>query len=161
MYPKELGIAVFALLLVIYLIVRQLQERRVSWSSLGLPAIVAIVLGGMFFSNNPTLGGAIAIACGTAFGLLTGVIGGRLIRLWRGQDGVVYQKGDWRYLLVLLAFIAIRIVARFALGQVLSSTILDDAFIAALISAFLGRAVIVLMRVAPLTGQRFGSLPSR
>lgn len=161
MHSSELVTAMIGLLIVIYMIVRQFQERRVTWNSLRLPAIVAIVLGGLFLNNNPTLGGGIAIVAGMAFGLLTGIIGGQLIRVWRGQDGVIYQKGDWRYLVTLLIFIAIRIVARVALGHVLSQTILDDAFIAALIGNYLGRAGSVLLRVAPLAGRRFGPLPSR
>lgn len=161
MNPSELVNAVIALLVVIYMIVRQLQERRVSWNSLRLPAIAAVVLGGLFLYNNPTLGGAVAAASGVAFGLLTGIIGGQIIRVWRGQDGVVYQKGDWRYLLTLLAFIAIRIVARLTLGHILSPTILDDAFVAAVVGNYLGRAGSVLLRVAPLSGGRFGSLSPR
>lgn len=161
MNPHDLVGAGIALLIVIYMIVRQLQERRVSWNSLRLPAIVAVVLGGLFLYNNPTLGGGVAAIIGMILGLLTGVIGGQFIRLWRGQDGAIYQKGDWRYLVTLVVFIAIRIVARVTLGHLLSQTILDDAFVAAVIGNYLGRAATVLLRVASLTGRGLGSLSPR
>lgn len=157
MTHSELVSAAIALLIVIYLIVRQFQERSVSWKSLRFPVLAAVVCGVLFVYSNPALDGYVAVAGGAMFGLLTGVLGAQFVRLWRGQDGVVYQKGDWRYLLILLAFIALRIVARVALGHVLSQTVMDGALIAAIIGNYLGRAATVLMRVAPLSP----FLPSR
>ena len=47
-------------------------------------------------------------------GVGTGLTSGQLVRVWRDEaTGIVFQRGGWRYLIVLVALLLVRVLIRF------------------------------------------------
>ena len=165
MSTSTLTTIVIALCLVGFIMYRQMARRLVSQRGLLLPALLGILLGGVFVSANPTLAADAAVAAGVVFGVLSGLVSGQFMLIWRdGKTGGVYQQGSWRYLIAVLALLVIRVAARFALqaaGYALDEVALNDAFLAAIVGNYLGRSIRIALRVLPLIGGSFSNLPVR
>ncbi len=165
MSTSTLATIVIAFCLVGFILYRQMGQRLVSQRGLLLPALLGVLLGGIFVTTTPTVEADVAVAVGAAFGVLSGLVSGRFMRVWRDErTGWVYQKGSWRYLIAVLVLVVIRIAARFALqaaGYALDEVALNDAFIAAIVGNYLGRAIRIALRVLPLVGGNLGNLPAR
>lgn len=165
MSTSTLSTLVIALCLIGFIMYRQMARRLVSQRGLLLPALLGVLLTGIFVSANPTLAAAAAVAVGAAFGVLSGLVSGQFMLVWRdGKTGGVYQQGSWRYLIAVLVLIAIRIAARFALqasGYAVDEVVLNDALLAAIVGNYLGRSIRIALRVLPLLGGSFSNLPAR
>lgn len=156
---------VIALCLVGFIMYRQMTQRLVSQRGLALPALLGVLLGGIFVTTTPTLEADVLVALGAACGVLSGLVSGQFVRVWRDeQTGSIYQKGSWRYLIAVLALLVIRVAARYALQAgryAIADVALNDAFIAVVVGNYLGRTIRLALRALPLVGGSLGNLPAR
>lgn len=143
-----------ALALVVFVFSRQLIERPIAPSGLLIPLVLCVALGGMFLASKPASDAVAAVSIGVVFGVCTGLLSGQLMRIWRDEaTGVVLQRGGWRYLLVIIALLLVRVLIRFVLsasGNHIDETALNAAFIAAIVGNLLGRDIRVALRALPL-----------
>ena len=97
---------------------------------------------------------AMAVLVGGGLGFLTGLASGQVVRVWRDSStGVVYQRGGWSYVLVLLGLFAVRLMIYIVfqkMGIGISMALLNGTFIALAVSNYLGRTINVHMRAAAL-----------
>lgn len=154
-----------ALGIVVFIFARQIVQRPVTQRNLLLPVIVSIALGGFFLLSHPTVEGIVAVVIGAALGIGTGLLSGQLIQVWRDErSGTIFQRGGWRYLIVLIALLLARVLIRFAFlrsGSAVDEMALNAALIAALVGNFLGRDICTALRALPLVGGSFAKLSSR
>ena len=156
---------VLALALVVFIFVRQMIQRPVTQRSLLLPVVVCVVLAGAFLASHPAFEAVAAVVIGLVFGIGTGLVSGQVMRVWRdAATGIVLQRGGWRYLLVIIALLLVRVLIRFVLiwsGAAVDEIALNAAFIAAIAGNFLGRDIVIALRALPLAGGSFANLSSR
>jgi hypothetical protein len=154
-----------ALFLVIFIFVRQIIQRPVTRRSLLLPLIVSVASGGVFLLSHSTFEGIIAVLSGALFGVGTGLISGRVIRVWCDEaTGIVLQRGGWRYALVLIVLLLLRVLIRIVFiraGGAVDEAALNAALIAALVGNFLGRDIHIALRALRLSGGSFARLSGR
>ncbi len=157
--------ALVALVIVVFIFVRQIIQRPVTQRSLLLPLIVSVALGGMFLVGHPAPEGIAAVVIGAVLGVGTGLVSGQVVRVWRDEaTGIVFQRGGWRYLIVLIVLLLARVLIRFLFiwsGSAVDETALNAALIAALVGNFLGRDILTALRALPLAGGSFTNLSSR
>lgn len=154
-----------ALVIVVFIIARQIIQRPVTQQSLLLPLILSVAFGGMFLVSHPTPEGIAAVVIGTVLGVGTGLVSGQVVRVWRDEaTGIVFQYGGWRYLIILIALLLARVLIRFVFiwsGSPVDEMALNAALIAALVGNFLGRDIRTALRALPLAGGSFTKLSSR
>lgn len=157
--------ALLALAIVVFIFTRQIIQRPVTQLNLLLPLILSVALGAVFLGGHPAPEGITAVVIGAVLGVGTGLLSGQLIRVWRDEaTGVIFQRGGWRYLIVLIALLLARVLIRFLLirsGSAIDETALNAALIAALVGNFLGRDICTALRALPLAGGSFTNLSSR
>ena len=157
--------AVLALVNVLFIFVRQIVQRPVTQRSLLLPPILSVALGGVFLAGHPAPEGIAAVIFGIGVGVGTGLISGQVIRVWRDEaTGIVFQRGGWRYLIVLIVLLLARVLIRLVFirsGSMANETALNAALIAALVGNFIGRDIRTALRALPLAGGSFTKLSSR
>lgn len=151
------------LLVIGYMVYRLCVPQPVTSRNLFLPLAGAAYLTLLYVSRATTTT-EIAIGIGaTLAGVTTGIAGASVVRLWRDEvTGMVMQRGGWKYLLVLLGLIVVRIllrVAAHALKLNVSETGLNDAFIGMAVGNYAGRAVLVGLRALALRGVDGKALP--
>lgn len=156
---------VLALALVIFIFARQMMQRPVTQRGLLLPLMVGVVLGGVFLARQPAFVAVAAVGIGLVLGLSTGLVSGQVMRVWRDEaTGIVWQRGGWRYLLVVIALLLVRVLIRFVLiasGIAVDEATLNVAFIAAIVGNFWGRDIVIAWRALLLAGGSFAKLSSR
>ena len=156
---------VVALVIVVFIFVRQIIQRPVTQQSLLLPLILSVALGGVFLVSHPAPEGIAAVITGAVLGVGTGLVSGQVVRVWRDEaTGIVFQRGGWRYLIVLIVLLLARVLIRFVFmrsGSAVDETALNAALIAALVGNFLGRDILIALRALPLVGGSFTKLSSR
>ena len=157
--------ALLALVIVVFIFARQIIQRPVTQQSLLLPLILSVALGGVFLVSHPAPEGIVAVVIGAVLGVGTGLVGGQLIRVWRDEaTGIIFQRGGWRYLIVLIVLLLARVVIRFLFttsGSAIDEMALNAALIAALVGNFVGRDILIALRALPLAGGSFAKLSSR
>src|SRR5207237_8541982 len=130
-----------------------------------MPLILSVVLGGVFLISHPALGAVAAVIIGALLGVGTGLVSGQVVRVWRDEaTGIVFQRGGWRYLIVLIVLLLARVLIRFVFiwsGSAVDETALNAALIGALVGNFLGRDIRTALRALPLAGGSFTKLSSR
>jgi hypothetical protein len=148
------------------MVYRQFVTRPVTRRDLLLPLIGGIYLGVTYFAagQSPRMTDMMMVAGATLFGLATGVASAAVVRVWRdGATGLVMQRGGWKYLLVLVGLILIRVLLRvvaYALKLHVDETALNDAFIGMAVGNYGGRALLVGIRALALLGWNPGALPA-
>jgi membrane protein CcdC involved in cytochrome C biogenesis len=155
---------VVALVLVVFIVTRQIVERPVTQRSLLLTPILSAAFGGTFLVGHPAPAGIAAVVIGAAIGTGTGLLSGQVIRVWRDEaTGVVLQRGGWRYLIILIALLLARVLIRllFTRSGAVDTTALNAALIAALVGTVLGRDLRTTLRALPLAGGSIARLSSR
>jgi hypothetical protein len=157
--------ALLALVIVVYIFVRQIIQRPVTQRNLLMPLILSVALGGVFLVGHPVPEGIAAVIIGAALGVGTGLVSGQVVRVWRDEaTGIVFQHGGWRYLIVLIVLLLARVLIRYVFiwsGSAVDETALNAALIAALVGNFLGRDIRTALRALPLAGGSFTKLSSR
>ena len=157
--------ALLALAIVVYIFARQIIQLPVTQRSLLMPLILSVALGGVFLLGHPAPEGIAAAVIGAMLGVGTGLVSGQLIRVWRDEaTGIIFQRGGWRYLIVLITLLLARVLIRFLFmrsGSVVDETALNAALIAALVGNFLGRDIRTALRALELSGGSFTQLTSR
>jgi hypothetical protein len=157
--------ALLAVGIVVFIFARQIIQRPVTQLSLLLPLILSVALGGVFLVSHPTPEGIAAVTIGAVLGVGTGLVSGQVVRVWHDEaTGIVFQRGGWRYLIVLIVLLLARVLIRFLFmrsGSAVDETALNAALIAALVGNFLGRDIRTALRALPLTGGSFTKLSSR
>ena len=157
--------ALLALVIVVFIFVRQIIQRPVTQMNLLLPMILSVALGGVFLVGHPAPEGIAAVAIGAMLGVGTGLVSGQVVRVWRDEaTGIVFQRGGWRYLIVLIVLLMARVLIRFLFiwsGSAVDEVALNAALIAALVGNFLGRDIRTALRALPLAGGSFTNLSSR
>src|ERR1700730_15113729 len=111
-----------------------------------MPLILSVVLGGVFLAGHPAPERIAAVFIGAALGVGTGLLSGQVVRIWRDETtGIVFQRGGWRYLIVLIVLLLARVLIRFLFiwsGSEVDETALNAALIAALVGNLLGRDIL-------------------
>ena len=157
--------ALLALVIVVFIFARQMIQLPVTQRSLLMPLILSVALSGVFLVGHPAPEGTAAVVIGAMLGVGTGLVSGQLIRVWRDEaTGIVFQRGGWRYLIVLIVLLLARVLIRFLFmrsGSAVDETALNAALIAALVGNFLGRNIRTALRALPLAGGSFTKLSSR
>jgi hypothetical protein len=153
-----------ALVIVVFIFARQIIQRPVTQQSLLLPLILSVALGGVFLVGHPAPEGITAVIIGVAMGVGTCLVSGQVIRVWRDEaTSIVFQRGGWCYLIVLVVLLLARVLIRFLFiwsGIAVDETALNAALIAALVGNFLGRDVRIALRALKLSGGSFTKLSS-
>lgn len=156
---------VVALALISFILARQLMERPVTQRGLLLPLVVCVLLGVWFLAGQPASVAILFVSLGLVFGVGTGLVSGQFMRVWRdAATDAVMQRGGWRYLLVIIALLLVRVLIRFGLiasGVTVDEMALNDAFIAAIVGNFVGRDIVIALRALSLAGGSFAKLSSR
>ena len=157
--------ALLALVIIVFIFARQMIQLPVTQRSLLMPLILSVTLGGVFLVGHPAPEGTAAVVIGAMRGVGTGLVSGQLVRVWRDEaTGIVFQRGGWRYLIVLIVLLLARVLIRFLFmrsGSAVDETALNAALIAALVGNFLGRNIRTALRALPLAGGSFTKLSSR
>jgi hypothetical protein len=157
--------ALLAVVIVVFIFVRQIIQLPVTQRSLLMPLILSVALGGVFLVGHPAPEGIAAVVIGAVLGVGTGLVSGQVIRVWRDEaTGIVFQRGGWRYLIVLIALLLARVLIRFVFiwsGSAVDETALNAALIAALVGNFVGRDIRIALRALSLSGGSFTKLSSR
>ena len=157
--------AALALVIVVFIFARQIIQLPVTQRSLLLPLLLSLVLGGVFLVSHPAPEGIVAVLIGVVLGVGTGLVSGQVIRVWRDEaTGIVFQRGGWRYLIVLIVLLLARVLIRFVFiwgGSAIDEAALNAALIAALVGNFLGRDIRTALRALSLSGGSFTKLSSR
>jgi hypothetical protein len=157
--------ALLALVIVVFIVARQIIQRPVTQRSLLMALILSVALGGVFLVGHPAPEGIAAVIIGAVLGVGTGLVSGQVIRVWRDEaTGIIFQRGGWRYLIVLIALLLARVLIRFVFiwsGSAVDETALNAALIAALVGNFLGRDIRIALRALKLSGGSFTKLSSR
>ena len=157
--------AVVALAIVVFIIARQIMQLPVTQRSLLMPLVLSVALGGVFLVGHPAPGRIAAVFIGAVLGVGTGLVSGQVVRVWRDEaTGIVFQRGGWRYLIVLIVLLMARVLIRFVFirsGSAVDETALNAALIAALVGNFLGRDIRTALRALVLSGGSFTQLFSR
>ncbi len=154
-----------ALVIVVFIFARQIIQLPVTQRSLLMPLILSVALGGVFLVSHPAPEGIAAVIIGAVLGVGTGLVSGQLIRVWRDEaTGIIFQRGGWRYLIVLIALLLARVLIWFVFMRIDSAvdeTALNAALIAALVGNFVGRDIRTALRALSLSGGSFAKLSSR
>jgi hypothetical protein len=162
---SQIVTAALAVVVVVFILTRQIVQRPVTQRSLLLPPVSGVGLGAIFLAGHPAPGSIAAVFIGATIGVAMGLLSGQVIRVWRDQTtGVVLQHGGWRYLIVLIVLLLARVLIRFLFnrsGSALDATALNAALIAALVGNVLGRDIRTALRALPLAGGSFTSLSNR
>jgi Protein of unknown function (DUF1453) len=157
--------ALLALVIVVFIFVRQIIQRPVTQRSLLMPLILSVALGGVFLVGHPAPEGTAAVITGAVLGVGTGLVSGQVVRVWRDEAaGIVFQRGGWRYLIVLIALLLARVLIRFVFtrsGSAVDETAMNAALIAALVGNLLGRDIRTALRALELCGGSFAKLSNR
>ncbi len=157
--------ALLALVIVVFIFARQIIQRPVTQLSLLLPLMLSVALGGVFLVSHPAPEGIAAVIIGAVLGVGTGLVSGQVVRVWRDEaTGIVFQRGGWRYLIVLIVLLLARVLIRFLFiwsGLAVDETALNAALIAALVGNFLGRDIRIALRALKLSGGSFTKLSGR
>ena len=157
--------ALLAVVIVVFIFTRQIIQRPVTQQSLLLPLILSVALAALFLAGHPAPEGIVAVIIGAVLGVGTGLVSGQVVRIWRDEaTGLVFQRGGWRYLIVLIVLLLARVLIRFVFtwsGSAVDETALNAALIAALVGNLLGRDIRTALRALPLVGGSFTRLSSR
>jgi hypothetical protein len=157
--------ALLALAIIVFIFARQIIQRSVTQLNLLLPLILSMALGGVFLAGHPAAEGIAAVVIGAVLGIGTGLVSGQVVRVWRDEaTGIIFQRGGWRYLIVLIVLLLARVLIRFLFiwsGSALDETALNASLIAALVGNFVGRDIRTALRALPLAGGSFTKLSSR
>jgi len=157
--------ALLALVIVVFIFARQIIQRPVTQLSLLLPLMLSVALAGVFLVSHPAPEAILAVVIGEALGVGTGLVSGQVVRIWRDEaTGLVFQRGGWRYLIVLIVLLLARVLIRFVFiwsGSAVDETALNAALIAALVGNFVGRDILIAQRALQLSGGSFTNLSSR
>ncbi|HJT55581.1 MAG TPA: hypothetical protein VJ761_03725 [Ktedonobacteraceae bacterium] len=143
----------------IYICYKQCAKQPVSLRDFILPAIGAVYFGLSILNGTVSMNIVTFEAVGAVIGILTGLTGGQIVQVWRDASaGIVYQRGGWNYVLVLLGLLAVRVliyVILYLKGDMVLGSFgaLNYAFIALAIGNYLGRSINVHMRAARLNPQ--------
>ncbi|GAC1347954.1 MAG: hypothetical protein NVSMB27_14560 [Ktedonobacteraceae bacterium] len=157
--------ALLVLGIVVFIFLRQIIQQPVTQRSLLLPVILSMVLGVVFLLSHPAREGSVAVLIGAVLGVGTGLVSGQVIRVWRDEaTGIVFQRGGWRYLIILIVLLLARVLLRFVFiksGSAVDETALNAALIAALVGNFVGRDIRIALRALKLSGGSFTKLSNR
>jgi len=82
-------------------------------------------------------------------GLICGVIAGFITKIYRKEDGNLYIKGGWQMLLFLIISLPIRVILSHLITRLPQEIGLDyaTAYLVRLTFLFIGRAIVIYMRV--------------
>lgn len=151
--------------LILFLFARQLAQRPVTQRGLLAPLALGVALAILFLTNHPQSKTVAAVIIGAAFGVGTGLLSGQLIHVWRDEAaGIVFQRGGWRYLGVIIALLLVRVVVRFLLiwtGGAVDEIALNAGLLAALMGNVVGRDIVVALRALPLLKRGLAPVRSR
>lgn len=137
----------------IYICYKQCVQQFVSNRDFMLPAAAAIYFGYMVVNGMVGMD-TVLMLVGSVLGILTGLWSGRVVRVWRdNKTEVVFQRGGWSYLLVLIGLLVARMIIYIVLRYTgiagdLGSNAINDAFIALTVGNYLGRSINVHLRAA-------------
>jgi len=145
---------VLAVALVVFRRVCRVMQRPVTQRGLLLPLLLVAVLGGVFLAGDPAFASVTAAVIGTVLGVGTGLLSGQMMRVWRDETtGAVWQRGGWRYLIVVIVLLLVRVLIRFVLiacGIAVDEMALNAALLAAIAGNLLGRDIHTALRALPL-----------
>ncbi len=137
--------------LIIYMIYIQVAERSFKAKKY---IVLPIVLIWFTISNIEKIKGGIVqtgpgILMLIVIGLICGVIAGFITKIYRKEDGNLYIKGGWQMLLFLIVSLPIRMILSHLITSLPQEIGLDyaTAYLVRLTFVFIGRAIVIYMRV--------------
>ncbi|WP_026882483.1 hypothetical protein [Clostridium akagii] len=137
--------------LILYMIYIQVVERRFKAKKYIFLPIILIWL--TISTLQKIRGGIGEIAPGIlmliVIGLICGVIAGFITNIYPKEDGNLYIKGGWQMLLFLIISLPIRMILSHLITSLPQDIGLDyaTAYLVRLTFMFIGRAIVVYMRV--------------
>lgn len=159
-----LATAILASLLFGFLVYRQCTRRPVTQKDFILPALGALYLG-LRAQYGVTGIEAVIVEVSAVLGIASGFAAGSMVRVWRdAETGRAYQFGGWRYGVVLVGLVGVRVlwhVVTGGTGLAASVAALNDAFIALSLGNYFGRSVHVALRAFHLVGWNPRAIPTR
>lgn len=142
---------------IIYICYKQCVQQLVSNRDFLLPIIGAIYFAIIVINGQVGMDSIVFVVVGGVVGILTGLMSGQVVRVWRDHNtGMVYQRGGWSYVMVLLGLMAARIIIYIVLrygGVVAGFGPINFAFIALALGNYLGRSINVHLRSQRLLPQ--------
>ncbi|MBU3092861.1 hypothetical protein KPL35_12340 [Clostridium sp. CF011] len=137
--------------LIIYMIYIQVAERSFKAKKyIVLPIVLIWFTISMVEKNKGGIEqSAPGILLVIIIGLICGVIAGFITKIYRKEDGNLYIKGGWQMLLFLIISLPIRIILSHLIRSLPQEIGLDyaTAYLVKLTFVFIGRAVVIYMRV--------------
>lgn len=140
-----------------YMFYKQCAQQIVAGRDFLLPLAGAVYFGiTLYKGTNPTIVDPVII--GAVIGLITGVPGGQIVRVWRDtKTGLIYQRGGWSYAFILIGLIVLRVgiyVGVYVSKLAVDFNLLNYVFIAMALGNYLGRNINVHVRSQPLAAWR-------
>lgn len=160
---SSLDTTFLAALLGTYVVYRQCVTRPVTRRDFILPIAGAIYLT-VRYLQGPSTTSEIAVEVSATLGIASGLVAGGFVQLWRdAATNLVYQRGGWRYAVVLLALFVVHLLWR-EIGDYTGLTrgvaVLNDAFIALVLGNYLGRYLHIGARTLHLAGWQPHAIPT-
>lgn len=137
--------------LILYMIYIQVAERNFKAKKYIVLPIVLIWF--TIFTVQKIRGDIKQIAPGILMliliGLICGVIAGFITKIYRKDDGNLYLKGGWQMLLFLIISLPVRMILSHLITRLPQEIGLDyaTAYLVRLTFMFIGRAIVIYMRV--------------
>ena len=137
---------------IIYICYKQCVQQIVSNRDFMLPAVAAIYFAIVALNGTVDMNSVLFVLVGSVLGVLTGLGSGQVVRVWPDNKiGVVYQRGGWSYVLVLLGLLCARIIIYIILRYTgivggFGFGAINYAFIALAVGNYLGRSINVHLR---------------
>ncbi len=140
-----------------YMFYKQCTTQLIAGRDFLLPLAGAVYVGVTLYKGTNT-NIVEPIIIGAVIGLITGLPGGQIVRVWRDtKTGLIYQRGGWSYAFILIGLIVLRvgIYAVVYIGKLaVDFNLLNYVFIAMALGNYLGRNINVHVRSQPLAAWR-------
>jgi hypothetical protein len=138
-------------LVLFYIVYKQVVTRPVKGSRYIIIPLLLIYF--TLESIDSITGGlgkaAVALTILASVGVITGVISGMLTKIFRGEDGILYQSGGVSVLVFLVITIPIRIMLRYTLGHIPGNEVLNYAGLSYLVMIscqMVAKSIVVIWR---------------
>lgn len=140
-----------ALVIVVYIVYRQLRERKLSARGLIIfPAILLILIAHSWPSFHPSSTKALEILISAIVSTTLGLLACRQLRVYAGPTGQAMAKGSWTYFLWWLGALIIKSILSVAFGETQIANVSEVEFFIPIFILITTRNVYLYWRTAKL-----------